>query len=82
MLQTLLAQRFAVKVHRETRVLPAYELTVAKSGSKLKEIDTEHLPGLPDPGSQMAPPPPVSSTPVGLLGSESIRMAPERSKGM
>jgi uncharacterized protein (TIGR03435 family) len=36
MLQTLLAQRFGVSVHRETRMLSAYALTVAKAGPKLK----------------------------------------------
>ena len=35
MLQTLLADRFQLKMHRETRQLPIYELTVAKSGPKL-----------------------------------------------
>jgi uncharacterized protein (TIGR03435 family) len=36
MLQNLLAERFRMQVHRETRVLPVYELTVAKNGPKLK----------------------------------------------
>jgi uncharacterized protein (TIGR03435 family) len=36
MVQALLAERFALKVHRETRVLPAYDLVVAKGGSLLK----------------------------------------------
>ena len=36
MLQSLLEQRFQVKVHRETRDLPVYELTVATPG-KLKQ---------------------------------------------
>jgi bla regulator protein blaR1 len=38
-LQTLLADRFQVKVHRETREMTEYELVVARSGSKLKESD-------------------------------------------
>ena len=37
MLQTLLAERFQLKVHQETREKPVYALTVAKNGSKLKE---------------------------------------------
>jgi uncharacterized protein (TIGR03435 family) len=37
MLQTLLAERFHLMVHRETRQIPAYTLVLAKSGSKLKE---------------------------------------------
>jgi uncharacterized protein (TIGR03435 family) len=36
-LQALLAQRFQLKVHRETKELAAYALTVAKSGPKLLE---------------------------------------------
>jgi uncharacterized protein (TIGR03435 family) len=36
MLQSLLEDRFKLVVRRETRDLPIYELTVAKSGSKLK----------------------------------------------
>jgi uncharacterized protein (TIGR03435 family) len=35
MLQALLEDRFKVKVHRETRRVPVYELTVAKTGAKL-----------------------------------------------
>ena len=36
MMQSLLEDRFRLKLHRETRSGPAYELTVAKAGSKLK----------------------------------------------
>jgi len=35
MLQTLLAERFQFRMHRETRELPAYVLTVARGGAKL-----------------------------------------------
>jgi uncharacterized protein (TIGR03435 family) len=35
MLQALLADRFQLKIHRETREVPAYALTVAKGGPKL-----------------------------------------------
>jgi uncharacterized protein (TIGR03435 family) len=37
MLQAMLADRFALKAHRETRDLPIYELTVAKGGLKMKQ---------------------------------------------
>jgi len=36
MLETLLAERFQLKLHHETRDLPVYALVVGKSGSKLK----------------------------------------------
>jgi uncharacterized protein (TIGR03435 family) len=36
MVQRLLEDRFAMKLHRETRTLPAYDLVVAKGGSKLE----------------------------------------------
>jgi uncharacterized protein (TIGR03435 family) len=36
-LQALLADRFQLVIHRETKMMPAYALVVAKSGFKLKE---------------------------------------------
>ena len=39
MLQALLADRFALKVHRETKELPVYALTVGKKGPKFKKSD-------------------------------------------
>jgi uncharacterized protein (TIGR03435 family) len=41
MLQNLLAERFKVTVHRETKTMPAYALTVGKNGPKLKEADAD-----------------------------------------
>jgi uncharacterized protein (TIGR03435 family) len=37
MLQNLLADRFKLKAHRESREMPVYALVVGKSGSKLRE---------------------------------------------
>jgi uncharacterized protein (TIGR03435 family) len=37
MLQNLLAERFGLKVHRERREMPVYELVIAKGGPKFKE---------------------------------------------
>jgi len=41
MLQTLLADRFGMKMHRETRDFPVYTLEVAKSGLQLKEAPSD-----------------------------------------
>jgi uncharacterized protein (TIGR03435 family) len=38
MMQALLEDRFKLKVHRETREVPVYELTVAKGGAKLPKF--------------------------------------------
>jgi uncharacterized protein (TIGR03435 family) len=37
MMQNLLAERFHLKFHRETRVLPTYQLVIADSGPRLTE---------------------------------------------
>jgi uncharacterized protein (TIGR03435 family) len=37
MLKNLLTERFQIKLHRETRDLPVFEMVAAKGGSKLKE---------------------------------------------
>jgi uncharacterized protein (TIGR03435 family) len=39
MMQTLLADRFGLKTTKVEKVLPAYDMVVAKSGFKLKEAD-------------------------------------------
>jgi len=44
MLQTLLAERFQLKFHKETRELPVYELAVAKNGPKLEETKVDGPP--------------------------------------
>ena len=57
MLQALLAERFQLKVHRESRELPVYALTVGKGGLKIK--------GTPvDPNAPLPP-----ATEVGGSGS-------------
>jgi uncharacterized protein (TIGR03435 family) len=44
MLQTLLADRFKLTLHKENKVLPAYALTPAKGGLKLHESDPDSAP--------------------------------------
>ena len=49
MLQTLLAERFKVAVHSETKEMPVYALAVGKNGPKLREVkedDTTSRQGL------------------------------------
>ncbi len=41
MLQALLADRFQLKIHREMRDQPVYELVVAKNGPRLKPSAAE-----------------------------------------
>jgi uncharacterized protein (TIGR03435 family) len=41
MVQDLLADRYALKLHREVRTLPAYDLVLAKDGSKLQESKSD-----------------------------------------
>jgi uncharacterized protein (TIGR03435 family) len=49
MLQTMLADRFQLKYHTETKELPVYVLTQVKEGHKMKEVA---------PTDAMLPPPP------------------------
>ncbi len=45
MLQSLLADRFKLRVHYESKVQPVYELVLAKSGFKLKPLPADQKPG-------------------------------------
>jgi uncharacterized protein (TIGR03435 family) len=54
MLQNLLAERFGLKVHREMREMPVYDLVIAKGGPKFKEA-------VPVPPPPRAGDPPAAS---------------------
>src|SRR5262249_50965847 len=41
LVQTLLAERFNLKLHREVREMPTFELVIAKSGSKLQKAESQ-----------------------------------------
>jgi uncharacterized protein (TIGR03435 family) len=45
MVQRLLAERFGMKVHRESREIPVYALVVGKNGPKLETAKTVDEPG-------------------------------------
>jgi uncharacterized protein (TIGR03435 family) len=64
MLQRLLAERFKLVVHRESRAFPGYALVVAKSGLKLKAAAGDGPPMIntPRPGIITA-----KATPMGWL---------------
>ena len=47
MLQGLLAERFHLELHKETRPLSAYEITVARSGLKMRPAPLPETPPLP-----------------------------------
>ena len=45
MLQSLLADRFKLRIHYESRMQPVYELVLAKGGTKLKPLPADQKPG-------------------------------------
>lgn len=48
MVQSLLEDRFQMKMHRETRAVPMYEVRVAKGGLKIKLSEDQTAPARPD----------------------------------
>jgi uncharacterized protein (TIGR03435 family) len=60
MLQSLLEERFQLKIHREKRELPVFDLVIARSGPKLPATKDGHCTDadpIPEPyGQRMAPP--------------------------
>lgn len=66
MLQNLLIDRFKMAAHHDTRDMAIYELTVAKSGPKLKEsAGPEEAPNLPGRGGPPPPPGPHQTVAIG-----------------
>jgi uncharacterized protein (TIGR03435 family) len=75
MLQSLLAERFKVMVHRETKNMQVYALSIGKNGPKLKEVDAATLEAAkaaaaaaPAPGRGTLPLPPPPPPPPGSIG--------------
>jgi uncharacterized protein (TIGR03435 family) len=63
MVQSLIEERFQLKVHRETKEFPVYELVVAKGGSKLK-LSEDQSPFRPAERGASPPPPPQRGGPM------------------
>jgi uncharacterized protein (TIGR03435 family) len=78
MLQNLLAERFQVSLHHETKELPMYALVVAKGGVKMKE--SADAPPAPAEGDGPKVVPPVYGGPMAKpsLGKDGM---PEMPKG-
>jgi uncharacterized protein (TIGR03435 family) len=55
MLQALLADRFKLVIHKDTKPLPAYSLTVGKGRPKLKEADGSGNKGCPSQAQNPVP---------------------------
>jgi uncharacterized protein (TIGR03435 family) len=78
MLQSLLEDRFQLKIHRETRELPVFNLVIAKGGPKLPSPKeggcADSADPLPEPtGGRMAPPG-SAPTPATRCGGLSVML--------
>ncbi len=64
MLQNMLADRFKLKLHKESKEAPIYELVVAKGGIKMKKSEkSAAMPGEGAGGPPPGPPPPDQQVP-------------------
>jgi len=73
MMQSLLAERFKLTFHRESREQPIYALTVAKTGLKMKEVVEE--PAAPTPATDGATPAAATSE------TDAAKTAPAKESG-
>ncbi len=67
MMQNMLAERFHLEIHRETRNFPGYDLVVAKDGPKLKEsaLGAAGSAATPRRADETLPPGPQMQTSLG-----------------
>jgi uncharacterized protein (TIGR03435 family) len=66
MMQHLLAERFHLSLHRDSKQMNVYTLSVSKP-EKIKEVDPTTLPEPPAPGSVPLPPPLPRPSPDGAM---------------
>jgi bla regulator protein BlaR1 len=64
MVQALLADRFRMAIHRESKEMPVYALEVAKGGPKLQRADIDEK---DCPEAQLEPLPPAGTTPFPVV---------------
>jgi uncharacterized protein (TIGR03435 family) len=62
MLQNLLAERFKLTLHHQTKELPMYALVVGKGGPKMKPSDEEPAAASKEEAPNAPPPPPPSAS--------------------
>jgi uncharacterized protein (TIGR03435 family) len=74
MIQAMLADRFALKLHRESKVMQVYVLEIAKGGPKLKKSDQPGLSTHSSPGH-------VTATRRQHAGCLRVSLAPDRAAG-
>jgi uncharacterized protein (TIGR03435 family) len=79
MLQSLLAERFGLKIRRENKELPVYALTLADGGPKFKEVPPD------DPEAEAVLPKPPEGGIVagvgGMVDPASVRIGPVGGRG-
>ena len=78
MLQALLADRFELMIHRETKELPIYALVLANKDGKLGPRLTESKEGSCTPPDPSKPPPPPEPGKPPSLGCGGIMMSPKQ----
>jgi uncharacterized protein (TIGR03435 family) len=78
MFQALLADRFQLKFHRETKELPIYALVVANKEGKLGPKLTESKEGGCTPFDPSKPPPPPDPSKPPVMGCGGMMMGPDR----
>jgi uncharacterized protein (TIGR03435 family) len=82
MLQNLLAERFQVSLHHETKELPMYALVVAKGGVKMKESVDAPAPPTDDGGPKAMQPGYGGPMPKPTMGKDGMpQMPPGGMKG-